>query len=106
MLWISAKIALPILSNVKSGRRPRDCQIHDASIIRGRLDSVRSSILAKSNGAVVGPARKLFVVEVEVLEGIGGPEVGGFAIGIEDLCVPLASGVYTANTRVSACFSA
>ena len=40
VFWIGAKIAVPILSDVESRRRPRDCQIHDAGFIRGRLDRV------------------------------------------------------------------
>lgn len=106
MLWISAKIALPVLSNVESRRRPCDCQIHNASFICGRLDGVRRSVFTESNSAAVGVARKLLWVEVKVLERIGGPEIGGLAVRVEDLGVELACSVYTANMRVSACFFA
>ena len=106
MLWISAKIALPILSNVKPRRRSCYCQVYDTRLICGGLDGVRSCVFTEGNGTVVGIARKLLGVEVEVFEGIGGPKVGGFPVGIEYLCVVLACGVYTADVRVSACLSA
>ena len=105
LLWISAKIALPILANMESRRNPCDCQIHNASFVCSGFDGVRISIFAESNGAVIRVARKFLVVEVEVLEGIGGPEVWGFPVGIEDFRVELACGVYTTNMRLSACFS-
>lgn len=40
LLWISAKIALPILSNMESRRHPCDDQIHDASFVCSRFDGV------------------------------------------------------------------
>ena len=104
MRWIGAKVAFPILSNVESRCCLCDCQVHYASFICCRFDGVRSSILAESNGTVVSITGKLVRVELEVLERIRGPEIRDFAIRVEDLCVELACGVYTASMRVSACF--
>ena len=106
MLWVGTEIALPILSNVESRRRSRDCQIDDASFIGGGLDGVRSPVLTEGNGAIVGIAGKLLGVKVEVLQRIGGPEVGGVTIGIEDLGIELACSVYTAGIVVSVRLSA
>lgn len=78
---------------MKSRRRPRDCQIDNASFVCSRFDGVRSSILTESNGAAIGVARKLLVVEVEVLERIGRPEVWSCTVGIEYFGVELACGV-------------
>lgn len=40
MLGVGTEIALPILSNMETRRRSRDCQIYDASFICSGLDSV------------------------------------------------------------------
>ena len=40
MLWISTKIALPILSDVETRRRSSDSQVYNASFICGGLDGV------------------------------------------------------------------
>ena len=73
MLWISAKIALPIPSDVEPRRCSGDSQIYNASIVCGGFDCVRSSVLTKSHGTIVGIAGKLLGVEFKVLKGIGRP---------------------------------
>ena len=40
MLWIKAKVALPILSNMESRRRSGDDQINNTSFICGGPDGI------------------------------------------------------------------
>ena len=86
---------------MESRRRSRDDQIYDTSFICGRLNSVRSSVFTEGKGTIVGIARKFLGVEVEVLQGIGGPEVRGFTVRVEDFRIELARGVYTASVGIS-----
>lgn len=97
LLWVGTKVTLAILAYVEPWSRSCDGQVDDTRFVCCRLDCVCGRILVQSNSAAVCVEGKLLIVEVRVVEGIGGPEIWSLAIGIEYLRVELACSMDATN---------
>lgn len=63
ILWIGAKIAFAVLTNVKTRCCPCYSQVDNASFICDGLDQVGSSVFTESNSTAIGIERELLIVE-------------------------------------------
>ena len=87
---IRAKVALPILPNLKPWRLSSHFQVHYGGFVGRRLYGVICSILAKIDSTAISVKTKLFIIEAVVFESVRGPEVWSLPVWIEDLGVELA----------------
>ena len=90
LVRICAKVALSILPNLKPWRLPSDFQIDYGGFVGRGLYGVKCSVLAKIDSTAISVETKLFVIEAVVFESVGGPEVWGLSVWIEDLGIELA----------------
>lgn len=89
---ISTKVASTVLASRETGRNLCESDIDNTALVHAALDVVRLSILGDLHGALLGAELVLVVGEGEVVEIVGGPELGGIGLGVDDLGVELGGG--------------
>lgn len=89
---IGTKVASTVLSGRETRRSLRESDIDNTALVHAALDMVALSILGDLHGALLGAELVLVVGEGEVVEVVGGPELGGIGLGVDDLGVELRGG--------------
>ena len=92
VLRISAKVASAVLARSKARRGLCESDVDDTALVHTALDVVRLAVLRNLHGALLGAELVLVVGEGEVVEVVGGPELGGIGLGVDDLGVELGGG--------------
>lgn len=93
VLGVGAKVRGAILADGESGGIAGDFEVHDAVGVDGGLDGVGVTLLIESDGQVIGAKGEHVLVEHEVLQSIGVPDVGAVALEVEDLGVEVRGSV-------------
>ena len=88
-LRVCTKVAGTVLSRRETRRGLRESNIDDTALVHTALDPVRLAILRNLHGALLGGEVLLVVGEGEVVEVVGGPELGGIGLGVHDLGIEL-----------------
>ena len=91
-LRVCTKVAGTVLARRETRRGLCESDIDNTSLVHAALDVVRFSILGNLHGALLGAELVLVVGESEVVEVVGGPELGGIGLGVDDLGVELGGG--------------
>ena len=91
-LRVSTKVASTILARRETRRSLRESNINNTALVHTALDPVRLAILRDLHRALLGGKVLLIVGEGEVVEVVGGPELGGIGDGVDDLGVELGGG--------------
>lgn len=91
-LGISAEIARTIPARRETRRGLRERNINNTALVHTALDLVRLAVLRNLHRALLGGKVLLVVGEGEVVEVVGGPELGGIGDGVDDLGVELRRG--------------
>lgn len=89
---ISAKVAGTVLARSKARRGLCESDVNNAALVHAALDVVGLAILRDLHGALFRLELVLIVGEGEVVEVVGGPQLGGIGLGVDDLCVELSGG--------------
>ena len=92
VLRIGAKVAGTVLASRETRRGLCEGDVDDAALVHAALNVVRLAILGDLHGALLGAELVLVVGEGEVVEVVGGPELGGIGLGVDDLGVELGGG--------------
>ena len=92
VLRIGAKVASTVLASRETRRGLCEGDVDDAALVHAALNVVRLAILGDLHGALLGAELVLVVGEGEVVEVVGGPELGGIGLGVDDLGVELGGG--------------
>lgn len=95
VLGVSAEVGGTILAGDEAGSLAGELEVHDAVGVDGRLDVVCVTLLVESDGQVVGAEGVHALVEHEVGQGVGVPDVRAIALEVEDLCVEVRGGMDT-----------
>jgi hypothetical protein len=89
---VGAKVAGTVLARGKPRRSLCESDIDNSALVRTALDMVALAVLGNLHGALLRVELVLVIGESEVVQVIGGPELGGISLGIDDLCVELRGG--------------
>lgn len=89
---ISAKVASTVLASRKTRSSLCESDIDNTALVHAALNVVALAILGDLHGALLGAELVLVVGEGEVVEVVGGPELGGIGDGVDDLGVELRGG--------------
>ena len=92
LLRVGTKVGGAILARRETRRGLRESDVDDTALVHTALDLVRLTVLGDFHGALLGSEVLLVVGEGEVVEVVGGPELGGIGDGVDDLRVELCGG--------------
>jgi hypothetical protein len=89
---ISTKVAGTVLAHRETRRSLCESNVDDTALVHAALDVITLTVLGDLHGAFFGAEVVLVVREGEIVEVIGGPELGGIGLRVDDLCVELCGG--------------
>lgn len=82
---VGPEVRCTVLSYDKTGGGAGERQIHQAVLVDGGFDGVRSSLLVQCQGEVVSFKGEHVLIEHEVVQGVGVPDVRLIAFEVKDL---------------------
>lgn len=95
ILGVRSEVGSAILANSETRRLAGEFEVHDAVGVDSRLDGVGVALLVQGDGHVIGAEGEHLLIEHEVVQGIGVPDVWAVAFQVEDLRVEMRGGVNT-----------
>jgi hypothetical protein len=88
-LGVGAEVAGAVPARRETRRGLGESDVDDTALVHTALDPVRLAVVGDLHGALLGGEVLLVVGEGEVVEVVGGPELGGIGDGVDDFGVEL-----------------
>jgi hypothetical protein len=86
---IGAKVASTVLASRETRRSLCESDINNTALVHAALDVIALAILGDLHRALLGAELVLVIGEGEVVEVVGGPELGSVGLRVDDLGVEL-----------------